>query len=106
MELLILNLIIIYWVKKQTYKFKSKNRIKYYRTLWNQYIDKFCNYTRKIKQIGLKYSQITYISYGAKSEIINLENDINISRQTAYLYEKELTPLYIIEKEKTKFGAF
>ena len=90
-----------YWVKKQTYKFKSKNRIKYYTTLWNEYIDKFCNYTRKIKQIGLKYSQITYISYGAKSEIINLENDIHMSRQATYLNEKELTPLYIIEKEKT-----
>jgi hypothetical protein len=90
-----------YYVKKQTYKFKSKNRIKYYTTLWNEYIDKFCNYTRKIKQIGLKYSQITYISYGAKSEIINLENDIHMSRQATYLNEKELTPLYIIEKEKT-----
>ena len=90
-----------YWVKKQTYRFKSKNRTKYYRTLWNEYIDKFCNYTRKIKQEGLKYSQITYISYGAKSEIINHENEINISRQTVYLSEKELTPLYIIEKEKS-----
>ena len=49
----------------------------------------------------MKYSQITYISYGAKSEIINLENDIHMSRQATYLNEKELTPLYIIEKEKT-----
>lgn len=49
----------------------------------------------------MKYSQITYVSYGAKSEIINLENDIHMSRQATYLNEKELTPLYIIEKEKT-----
>ena len=90
-----------YWVKKQTYKYLSKNRVKYCRTLWNEYIDKFCNYARKIKQKGLKYSQITYISYESKSEIINLENDINISRQTIYLTEKSITPLYIIEKEKT-----
>ena len=89
-----------YWVKKQTYKYKSKNRIKYCTTLWNEYIDKFCNYTRKIKQKGLKYSQITYTSYQSKSEIINYENDINISRQSVYLSEKEMTPLYIIEKEK------
>ena len=90
-----------YWVKKQTYKYQSKNRTKYYTTLWNEYIDKFCNYSRKIKQLGLKYSQITYLSYGAKSEIINLENDINISRQSIYLTEKTITPLYLIDKEKT-----
>lgn len=89
-----------YWVKKQTYKYTSKNRIKYCTTLWNEYIDKFCNYTRKIKQTALKYSQITYISYGGKSEIINLENGTQISRQAIFLSEKELTPLYIIEKEK------
>ena len=47
-----------YWVKKQTYKYKSKNRFKYMTTLWNEYIDKFCNYTQKIKEKGLKYSQI------------------------------------------------
>lgn len=90
-----------YWVKKQTYKYQSKNRTKYFTTLWNEYIDKFCNYSRKIKQLGLKYSQITYLSYGAKSEIINLENDINISRQSIYLTEKTITPLYLIDKEKT-----
>lgn len=89
-----------YWVKKQTYRYKSKNRFKYMRTLWNEYIDKFCNYTRKIKQKGLQYSQITYISYGAKSEIINSDYDVKISRQTIYITEKETTPLYIFEKEK------
>ena len=90
-----------YWVKKQTYKYWSKNRIKYCTTLWNEFIDKFCNYTRKIKQKGLQYSQITYISYGSKSEIIKLEKDINISRQSIYLAEKQITPLYILDKEKT-----
>ena len=90
-----------YWVKKQTYKYLSKNRTKYFTTLWNDYIDKFCNYSRKIKQLGLKYSQITYMSYGSKSEIINVENDTNISRQSVYLAEKSNTPLYIIDKEKT-----
>lgn len=89
-----------YWVKKQTYRYKSKNRFKYMTTLWNKYIDKFCNYTRKIKQKGLKYSQITYISYGAKSEIINSDYDINISRQYVYALEKQKTPLYIFEKEQ------
>ena len=77
-----------YWVKKQTYKYHSKNREKFFTTLQNEYIDKFCNYSRKIKQLRLKYSQITYISYGSKSEIINVENDTNISRQNVYLAEK------------------
>ena len=63
-------------------------------------MDKFCNYSRKIKQKGLKYSQITYISYGSKSEIINVENDTDISRQSVYMYEKQMTPLYIFYKEK------
>ncbi len=70
-----LNLIIYSHILKN----KPKNRFKYMTTLWNEYIDKFCNYTRKIKQRGLKYSQITYISYGAKSEIINSNYDIKIS---------------------------
>ena len=89
-----------YWVKKQNYKYKSKNRFKYMTTLWNEYIDKFCNYTRKIKEKGLKYSQITYISYGAKSEIINSDYDVKISSQTIYIAEKQKTPIYIYEKEK------
>lgn len=89
-----------YWVKKQTYKYLSKNRFKYMTTLWNEYIDKFCNYTRKIKQKGLKFSQIAHISYESKSEIINSDFDINISRQTVYITEKEKTPLHIFEKEQ------
>lgn len=89
-----------YWVKKQTYKYRSKNRTKYFTTLWNEYIDKFSNFSRRIKQLGLQYSQTTYIPYGAKSEIINLENNINISRQSVYIAEKSITPLYIIDKEK------
>ena len=89
-----------YWVKKQTQKYLSKNRVKYCRILWNEYIDKLCNYARKIKQKGLEFSQITYMSQEAKSEIIRLENDINISRQTIYRTKKSITPLYIIDKEK------
>ena len=35
-----------------------------------------------------------------KTEIVNEQFDINISRQSIYLYEKELSPQYIYNKEQ------
>ena len=60
-----------------------------------EYIDKYCNYTREIKEQGLMCTKITYSSYGSKTEIVNEQFNLNISRQSIYLHEKELSPQYI-----------
>ena len=65
-----------------------------------EYTDKYCNYTREIKEQGLMCTKITYVSYGSKTEIVNEQFDLKISRQSIYLHEKELAPQYIYNKEQ------
>ena len=89
-----------YIIYKQTYKYQSKNKEKYMTTMLPGYIDKWCNYTRKIKEQGLMCTKITYASYGSKTELVNEQFDLNISRQSIYLHEKELSPQYIYKKEQ------
>ena len=45
-------------------------------------------------------TKITYASYGSKTELVNEQFDINISRQSVYLSENELSPQYIYNKEQ------
>ena len=85
---------------KQTYKYQSKNKEKFITTILPEYIDKYCNYTREIKEQGLMCTKITYSSYGSKTEIVNEQFNLNISRQSIYLHEKELSPQYIYNKEQ------
>ena len=89
-----------YIIYKQTYEYRSKNKKKYMTTMLKDYIDKYCNYTREIKQQGLICTKITYASYGSKTELVNEQFDINISRQSIYLSENELSPQYIYNKER------
>ena len=69
-------------------------------TMLPDYIDKYCNYTREIKEQGLMCTKITYSSYGSKTEMVNEQFNLNISRQSIYLHEKELSPQYIYNKEQ------
>ena len=46
------------------------------------------------------WTKITYASYGSKTEIVNKQFDLNISRQSIYLHENELSPQYIYNKEQ------
>ena len=89
-----------YTIYKQTYEYLSKNKKKYMTTMLDEYIDKYCNYTREIKEQGLMCTKITYASYGSKTEIVNKQFDLNISRQSIYLHENELSPQYIYNKEQ------
>ena len=89
-----------YIIYKQTYKYQSKNKEKFITTILPEYIDKYCNYTREIKEQGLMCTKITYSSYGSKTEIVNEQFKLNISRQSIYLHEKELSPQYIYNKEQ------
>ena len=43
---------------------------------------------------------LTYASYGSKTELVNEQFDINISRQSIYLSENELSSQYIYNKER------
>ena len=86
-------------IYEQTYEYSSKNKKKYMTTMLHDFIDKWCNYTREIKEQGLMHSKITYVSYGSKKELINEQFGLNISRQSIYLHEKELSPQYIYNKE-------
>lgn len=72
-------------IYKQTYKYQSKNKEKYMTTMLPYYIDKYCNYTIKIKEQGLMCTKITYSSYGSKTGIVNEQFDLNISRQIDYI---------------------
>lgn len=65
-----------------------------------EYIDKYCNYTREIKKQGLMCTKITYSSYESKNAIVNEQFNLNISRQSIYLHENELSPQYIYNKEQ------
>ena len=58
-------------------------------TILPEYIDKYYNYTREIKEQGLMCTKITYKSYGSKTEIANEQFGLNISRQSIYLHKKE-----------------
>lgn len=87
-------------IYKQTYKYPSKNKEKFMTTMLPDYIDKYCNYTREIKEQGLMCTKITYSSYGSKTEMVNEQFNLNISRQSIYLHEKELSPQYIYNKEQ------
>lgn len=89
-----------YVIYKQTYKYHSKNKEKYMTTMLPDYIDKWCNYTREIKKQGLMCTKITYSSYESKTELVNEQFNLNISRQSIYLHEKELSPHYIYKKEQ------
>lgn len=42
-----------YVIYKQTYKYPSKNKEKYMTTMLSVYIDKWCSYTREIKDQGI-----------------------------------------------------
>lgn len=66
-------------VSKQTYYYYSKNRIKYYTTSWDPYIDRNRNYTNDIRNYRFMQSQIFYTSYENTTELINTQNNLNIS---------------------------
>ena len=89
-----------YIIYKQTYEYLSKNKKKYMTAMLDEYIGKYCNYTWEIKEQGLIWTKITYASYGSKTEIVNKQFDLNISRQSIYLHENELSPQYIYNKEQ------
>ena len=66
----------------------------------NQYIEKYCNYTKEIKEKAVKYSLIQYSSYQNKAEYINLHYGTKISRQTIYNANNTLIDQLLHQKEQ------
>ena len=89
-----------YEIYKQTYYYYSKNRIKYLTTMMPLYIKKYCCYTPDIQNYRFMQSKIFYASYENTTDLINEKNNLNITRQSVYLYEREACMINLAKKEQ------
>ena len=89
-----------YEIYKQTYYYYSKNRIKYLTTMMPLYIKKYCCYTLDIQNYRFMQSKIFYASYENTTDLINEKNNLNITRQSVYLYEREACMINLAKKEQ------
>ena len=69
-------------------------------TSLENFIKRNSNYTYSICEKALEYEKIEYSSYQKKAELIELENNIKLNRQTVYYHESTYANTYIIQKEK------
>lgn len=69
-------------------------------TSLENFIKRYSNYTRAICEKSLEYESITYLSYQKKTEIIKLENGIQLNRQTVYYHESTYDTSFITQKEE------
>ena len=69
-------------------------------TSLENFIKRNGNYTYSICEKALEYEKIAYISYQKKSELIELENNIKLNRQTVHYHESTYANTYITRKEK------
>ena len=68
--------------------------------VWKISWKKYSNYTRAICEKSLEYESITYRPYQKKAEIIKLENEIRLNRQTVYYHESTYDESFITLKEE------
>ena len=87
-------------IYKQTYYYYSKNSIKYLTTMIPMYIKKYCCYTLDIQNYRFMQGKIFYASYENTADLINEENDLNITRQSMYLYERKACRTNLSKKEQ------
>ena len=69
-------------------------------TSLENFIKRYSNYTRSICEKALEYESISYLSYQKKSELIGLENGIQLNRQTVYYHESTYANSFITQKEE------
>lgn len=69
-------------------------------TSWDDFIPLNCNYSVDIAEKGLNYSCFGYLPYEAKSEIIELENEVEMKRQTVYYLESKYIDAYLKRHEE------
>lgn len=66
----------------------------------SDYIKNNCNYTNYIRNYRFMQSKIFYASYENTTDLINEDNDLNISKQSVYLYERESCSCFLAKKEQ------
>ena len=64
------------------------------------FIKENCNYSREISLKCLNYDYINYSSYERKTEMIYLENNVKMPRQTAYHFESIHSPEFLKQEEE------
>ncbi len=69
-------------------------------TSLEDFIKRNSNYTYSICEKALEYEKIEYSSYQKKAELIELENNIKLNRQTVHYHESTYADTYITQKEK------
>ena len=69
-------------------------------TSLNDFIPENSNYSFDIAEKGLKYSCFGYLPYEVKSEIIELENDVEMNRQTVYYLESKNIDKFLKKHEE------
>jgi hypothetical protein len=87
-------------IRKQKYVCSDKKCNKYTQVCLEQFIDKFCNYSRDLREFGLNADGIDYFSYEKKSDFIELITGVKIPRSTIYYHENVLSEEYLAKKEK------
>jgi hypothetical protein len=87
-------------VRKQKYVCSDKECKKHTIVSLKQFIDKYCNYTKVLKDGGLNMGSIDYFSYGKKSELIEMMTGVQIPRQTVHYHEKTQATDYLDKKRK------
>ena len=67
------------------------------------YIKINCNYTIEIQNYRFTQSKIFYASYENTQDLINEREDLNISKQSVYLYENEYCSCILAKREQELF---
>jgi len=84
----------------QKYVCKDKECKSHIRASLEKFIDKHCNYTKLVRELGLILAGIDHLSYEKKAEIIELMSGAKVERSTVHFHEKELADDYLAKKEK------
>ena len=87
-------------IRIQKYVCKNKNCKSYIRASLEKFVDKHCNFTKSVRELGLKIASIDHISYEKKAELIELTTGAKIERSTVCYHEKTLADDYLAKKEK------
>ena len=87
-------------IMKQKYVCSDKECKKHTRACLDNFIDKYCNYTKNLREFSLNISLIGYLSYEKKVDFIEWITGVKIPRSTTYYHENTLSDEYLAKKEK------
>jgi hypothetical protein len=87
-------------IRKQKYVCTDKNCEKHTRVWLNKFIDKYCNYTKSLREFSLNTSIIGYLSYEKKVDFIEWITGVKIPRSTVYYHENTLSDEIFSQKRE------